>query len=262
MISSLALFLGDRENDRFTIMIVLLGLLASTQITRLALSAISPKFFQQPEYRQQEILVAIPITLLKVAIACLLAETDLECFNINRIAKSREELDYQLNIFFFWPLGYVFELLVLPLSLKNAIHHICVILAMCLFCWRRHTNSPPSMLELYQIPATIAIYGMGPLNNAIRFIYYGVFPNEGTIPIFVARGLGRLAWIGFAFQWTLVVSQIFSNFGPLKVALGSFERVVYPMMLLYWAWMQSLAVARSNKLAYGLSNTKKQKWRL
>jgi hypothetical protein len=253
MITFVASFVGNRDNDRLAIMSILLGLFVGTQLTRRALPTISSKFVQHPIHRQQQLHVVVPTLLLKVTIACLIAETEFSGMNNYRKVKTKEELDYQFNLFYFLPLGYLFEILVLPLQQKIILHHVFVIAATYFFFWRRQRDSYQATLDLYQIPAFMAIFGIGLFDigmDGIRLVYYGAFRSKSRIPRILIRGFDQLAWFALLLQWAMIASHIVTRFGPLVGILGSAERVIYPMMLWYWAMMEWFYTVHLSKLAH------------
>jgi hypothetical protein len=106
-------------------------------------------------------------------------------------------------------------------------------------------------MELYQIPTIITIFGMGPLDvgiDGIRLVYYTSFPTNAMIPKILLVGLIGLAWVGLLGQWAFMSTCVLTRFGPLRDALGPIERFAYPIILLFWAYVDLDAVLHFTKM--------------
>ena len=255
MIPILASFLSNRDYDRFTLLAVLLGLISTTHFTRYVLPIITRRFVHLPSYRQHQLCVVVPTMLLRASVACLIAQTELHhVFHANDRKATNQTLDYKFNTFFFVPLCYLYELMLTPSwrrDLPLTIHHWIVMGISYIMLQRRSTDDLQTTFELYQIPTIITVFGMGPLDvgiDGIRLVYYLKFPTKARIPKLLLFGLIGLAWTGLLGQWVFMSTCIMTRFGQLRDALGLYERIVYPIILLFWAYVDFDAVLHFTKL--------------
>ncbi|KAK3367837.1 hypothetical protein B0H63DRAFT_86948 [Podospora didyma] len=247
MIPAVAALLGDRENDRDVAIAFMLLMLGGKYLAALVLPKFWPRFAEHPEHRQQQLYAAVPINIMRLTVAFIIAESEFGGMgNFHKgNKKTVEELDYQFHAFCFLTLGYVFELLVLSLPPRMVAHHLAVISATYLYSYWRHTDdgsNHQARVDLYQVPAFMATYGTGAFDAAmdgVRLVYYGSpRSKKATSTRWLMKALNSLAWTSVSVQWMHTSSFVLSRFGALSGSLGPLEKVLCPAALMYWTFIE------------------------